>query len=199
MEEAEEQDQPIEQKTTKFQSPIPVLIRLRNVIFGRVKPDIYTRVTFYINLFFWLTFILWNFLGYFAIASRNLIFQMKKIPVEQIIQERGVELGFEPNDFVTRLLVVHGVGILCWTAVFFGLVLLYRKRRQFIYFVAGGTLFYLGMNVFYMSYKYYKEDTTGFDKLGLLIILASCTLHAVLMRNERLGGSIGFFGETTQH
>ena len=196
--EEEEEIQANEPKTTKFQSPLPILIRMRNVVFGTKKPDLYTRATFYINLFFWLTFLLWNLLGYFAIASRNMIFEMKKIPVEKIIQKRGIELGFEPNDFVTRVLVVHGVGILCWIAVFIGLVLLYRKRKQFIYFVLGGTLFYLGLNVFYMSFQYFREDTTGFDKLALLIILASCTLHAILMRNERVGGSIGFFGETTE-
>ncbi len=182
-------------KVTKFQSPIPTLVRLRNVLLGKTKPDIYTRVTFYINLFIWITFMLWNFIGYFAIASRSLIFEMKKISVETIIQNRGIELGFDGDDFVTRLAVVHGVGILCWGVIFLGLVLLYRKRKQFVFFVVGGVIFYVGMNIFYLSFQFFREDTTSYDKIALLVMLASCIIHATLMSNERRGGSISFFGE----
>ncbi len=186
------------EKTTKFQSPKPMLVRLRNLIFGRKKPDIYTRITFYMNMVLWLSFMLWNIIGYFAISLRNLISEMKGIKVEKIIVERGIELGFEPADFITRLTVVHGVGILCWGAIFFGLVLLYRKRKQFIFFIVGGVLFYIGLNIFYLSYQFFKEDTTGFDKVSLLIIVFSTIIHSVLMNNERRGGSISFFGETDE-
>lgn len=184
-----------EKKVTKFQSPVPTLLRIRNLILGKKQPDVYTRVTFYLNLCIWISFMLWNIIGYFAISSRDLIFEMKAISVEEIIQERGVILGFEPTDFVTRLTVLHGVGILCWGAILFGLVLLYRKRKQFIYFVAGGVLFYLGMNIFYISFQFFKEDTTTFDKITLLIMITSCVIHSLLMSNERRGGSISFFGE----
>lgn len=183
------------EKTTKFQSPKPLLVRLRNIVFGKRKPDIFTRVTFYINMVLWLSFMLWNIIGYFAISSRDLISEMKGIEVEKIITERGIELGFEPADFVTRLTVVHGVGILCWGAIFFGLVLLYRKRKQFIFFIVGGVLFYVGLNIFYLSFQFFKEDTTGFDKICLLIIVLSTVIHSVLMNNERRGGSISFFGD----
>ena len=101
------------EKKTKFQSPKPILVRIRNLVFGKRKPDIFTRVTFYINTVLWLSFMLWNVIGYFAISSRDMISEMKGIKVEKIIAERGVELGFEPADFITRLTVVHGVGILC--------------------------------------------------------------------------------------
>ena len=183
------------EKTTKFQSPKPILIRLRNIVFGRRKPDIFTLAIFYINLFIWICFMLWNLIGYFAISMRDLITKMKDIQVEEIIAERGIVLGFEPADFLTRVTVLHGVGILCWGAVFFGLVLLYRKRKQFVYFIVGGTLFYLGLNTFYLSFQFFQEDTTGFDKISLLIVLLSSVIHSFLMRNERLGGSISFFGE----
>lgn len=183
------------EKTTKFQSPKPILVRLRNLIFGRRKPDIFTRVTFYINLILWLFFMLWNIIGYFAISMREMISEMKDIKVEEIIGDRGIELGFEPADFISRLTVLHGVGILCWSAVFFGLVLLYRKRKQFIYFIVGGVLFYIGLNIFYLSFQFFREDTTSFDKISLLIIILSTVIHSVLMNNERRGGSISFFGD----
>lgn len=183
------------EKTTKFQSPKPTLVRMRNIIFGKKKPDIYTRVTFYINIVLWLSFMLWNIIGYFAISSRNMISEMKGIKVEEIIAARGVELGFEPGDFITRVTVVHGVGILCWGVIFFGLVLLYRKRKQFVYFIVGGVIFYIGLNIFYLSFQFFREDITGFDKICLLIITLSTVIHAVLMNNERRGGSISFFGD----
>ena len=186
------------EKTTKFQSPKPTLVRMGNIIFGKRRPDIFTRVTFYINIVLWLSFMLWNIIGYIAISSRNMISEMKGIEVEEIIAARGLELGFEPADFISRLTVVHGVGVLCWGAIFFGLVLLYRKRKQFIFFIAGGVIFYIGLNIFYLNFQFFKEDTTGFDKISLLIILLSTTIHAFLMNNERRGGSISFFGEADE-
>ena len=186
------------EKKTKFQSPKPILVRLRNIVFGKRKPDIFTRVTFYINTVLWLSFMLWNVVGYFAISSREMITEMKGIKVEKIIVERGIELGFEPTDFISRLTVVHGVGILCWAAVFFGLILLYRKRKQFLYFILGGVLFYVGLNIFYLSFQFFREDTTSFDKISLLVIVLSTVIHSFLMGNERRGGSISFFGDADE-
>ncbi|MDG1148397.1 MAG: hypothetical protein P8N52_08850 [Crocinitomicaceae bacterium] len=179
----------------KFQSPAPLLIKFRNVIFGKESPDIYTKITFTCNLFIWATFMLWNSVSYFTITMRSIILEQKGIPVAQIIQKRGLELGFETNTFLPRLLTFHAVAIICWGVVFFGLILLYRKKKQFSYFVLGGVGFYLGMSVFYLNLNYFLSDTTTFDKIALLVLIASITLHAFLMKNERSGGSISFFGE----
>lgn len=183
------------EKETKFKSPLPLLIRFRNFVFGKDKPDIYTRITFYINGVITLSFLIWNLIGYFAISMRETIMEMKNVPIESVIHARGLELGFHPEDFVTRLMTIYGIGVICWLVVMAGMILLYRKRHKFIYFVLGGTLFYLGMQLFYMNFQYFKEDTTGFDKVLLLIVLASTVIHAILMRNEKNGGSISFFGE----
>jgi hypothetical protein len=51
------------------------------------------------------------------------------------------------------------------------------------------------MNVFYLSFQYFKEDTTMYDKITLLILITSTVLHYSLMRGERNGGSLNFFGE----
>jgi hypothetical protein len=180
----------------KFQSPVPFLITFRNLIFGKEKPDVYTQITFIINMMIWVTFMLWNIISYFTITMRSVIFEQKGIPVETIIQKRGIELGFEPNEFLPRLLTFHAIAIICWGLVFFGLILLYRKKKQFSYFILGGTVFYLGMSIFYLSFDYFLQDTTSFDKVALLILISSISLHAFLMKNERSGGSISFFGES---
>jgi hypothetical protein len=195
---SEEQEEGKEEiKTTKFQSPVPILRKVRNLIFGKRVPDIYTRITFYMNSVIWTTFMIWNIISYFTLQSRHLIWQQKGIPIEQIIQRRGSELGFTGDDFISRLLTFHAVSIICWAVVFFGLILLYRKSRRFIYFVLGGLIFYIGMSIFYISFTYFVEDTTAYDKIALLVIIVSSLLHAYLMQNERSGGSIGFFGEPT--
>ena len=121
--------------------------------------------------------------------------QFKGIPVEKIIESRGLELGFEEGDFLARLLTFNGIAIVCWLLVFVGLILLFRKKKQFIYFILGGTIFYLGMSVFYLSFSYFMEDMTFYDKVALLIIIVSSIIHSFLMKNEREGGSINFFGE----
>lgn len=182
----------------KFQSPVPLLIKFKKIIFGQKKPDIYTRIIFIFNILIWLTFMLWSIISYLAITMRSIFFEYKGIPVEDIIQKRGIELGFESNDFLPRLLIFHAVAIICWGLVFFGLILLYRKKKQFSYFILVGVTLYLGMSVFYLNFNYFLLDTTTFDKISLLILITSITLHAFLMKSERSGGSISLFGEVEE-
>lgn len=180
--------------TTKFQSPIPFIIQFRNLIFGKKKPDIFTLVTFYMNLFIWFTFMIWNIISYFSISMKDFILAQKGVAVEKIITKRGLELGYVNDEFLNRLLTFHAISIICWTIVFIGIVLLYRKKIQFIYFIVGAILAYVGMSIFYVGYSYFIEDTTSYDKIALLIIVAGSILHYFLMRNESNGGSINFFG-----
>ena len=203
MEEPEEIDQEgidekARTKASKFQSPVPILKKLHNLIFGRRIPDVYTQITFYMNTVIWTTFMVWNVISYFALSTRELIEQEKGIPISEIIRERGTALGFSGDNFLNRLLTFHSVSMICWAVVFVGLILLYRKSHRSIYFVLGGIIFYLGMMIFYISYRYFVEDTTAYDKVALLIIVVSTLLHFFLMRNERNGGSTGFFGEPTE-
>ena len=188
-----------EVKTTKFQSPVPLLRQFRNFVFGKKKPDVFTRLTFNINMIIWITFLLWSIISYFTLNSRAMVQQFKGIPVEKIIEDRGKELGFEHGDFLSRLLTFNGIAIICWLLVFIGLILLFRKKRQFIYFVLGGTVFYIGMSIFYLSFSYFMEDMTFYDKIALLIIVVSSIIHSYLMKNEREGGSINFFGEVEKN
>jgi len=183
---------------TKFQSPVPFLIKFRNFVFGKEKPDIYTRVVFIVNLIIWLSFQLWTAISYFTLYNRSMIEQQKGIQIEKIIRDRGVELGFIDDDFISRLLTLNAIGIICWGLVFFGLILLFRKRKQFIFFMLGGSLFYLGMSVFYVSYSYFIEDTTTFDKIALLILITSSSFHYFLLNNERNGGEVSLFGEAEE-
>lgn len=200
MTEAEKEEKELQkrEKIRKFESPIPFVIILRNLIFGKKKPDIYTRITFVINTIICATFLVWSGITYFAITSRDWIWNNKGIPVKAIIERRGSELNFDSGDFLNRLQVANGIAIICWIVFFVGLVLLYRKKKQFLYLTLVPLAVYLAVNVFYLSFSYFMQDTTIFDKVALLVVALSLILHSYLMGNERKGGSISFFGESQE-
>lgn len=185
-----------ERVRTRFESPVPFVIALRNLVYGKKKPDMYTRIAFVINMIIWVTFFLWNIISYFVITNRDVLRIQKGINVERIIETRGSELGFEVGQFMNRLLTFHAISIICWGLIFIGLVLLYRKKKQFIYFTLAPLTFYIGMMLFYIGFTYFAQDTTMFDKIALLVFVVSILMHAYLLQNERSGGSISFFGET---
>ena len=184
---------------TKFQSPIPFLRQLRNLIFGKHLPDMFTRITFYINSVLWTTFIIWHILSYVTLTSRDLFLQQKGLPIESIVEKRGAELGFEAGEFLARLITFHGIAIICWAIMFIGLIFLYRKFKSFIYVILGPVVFYIGMNIFYVGFTYFMDDTTMYDKVALLIIIVNTLLHSYLIKNGRdEDGHVSFFGLGSQ-
>lgn len=193
--EKEEKERIKREKIRKFESPVPFVIILRNIIFGKNKPDIYTRLTFFIGIILSGIFLLWNGITYFALISADWIWNNKGVNVKGIIERRATELNFTADDFVNRLEVASLTSILLWIVFFCGLVLLYRKQKLFIYFTMIPLVLYLIISTFYLSFTYFMEDTTAFDKIALLILGLSLIFHSFLMSNERNGGSISFFGE----
>lgn len=157
----------------------------------------YTRITFYINLLIWVTFFSWSILSYFVINSRHMIFEQKGLSVEYILFRRGEQLGYARGEFMERLLTYHSIGIILWGFVFLGLILLYRKKRLFVYFSLLPIILYLLMTIFYISWDYFMEDTTNYDKIALLVAISSLIIHSYMIKNELRGGSISFFGEAT--
>lgn len=180
---------------TKFQSPVPFLRQFRNLIFGKKTPDMYTRITFYMNVVIWTTFLVWDILSYFALTSSELFIQKKGIPIHRIVEKRGFDLGFQDGVFLDRLITYHAISIICWFIFFIGLILMYRKVKKYIYFTLSPLLFFLGMSIFYLSFTYFIEDTTAYDKIAILIMLISNIVHSYLLNNRSSEGKSGFFGE----
>jgi hypothetical protein len=196
--EKEEKERRKKEQIRKLESPIPFVVIIRNWIFGKRKPDVYTRLTFITNLVIWLLFLIWSGFSYFAVNSREFILQQKGIGVKTIIDARGKELGYDPGVFLERMETASMIAIICWLAFFVGLVLLYRKKRIFVYFALIPLLAYIGLNSLYLGFDYFIEDTTLFDKVLLLISLVSLSISAHMMRNggsENAGSN--FFGVPT--
>ncbi len=183
-----------ENQETKFKSPIPILTQLHGYIFGDEKPDNFTQFTFFLNLFFWFIFLLWSVISVLTLSFRHVVEKHKKISIEEIIFNRGKELAFEPSDFLNHLMTTYTVSVILWLAVFVGLVLLWRKNRFFIYFLGGGVILYVSMLIFYMSFTFFVEDTTLFDKIGLLAMLSSSLMYHFLLKKESRDGTMSFFG-----
>jgi hypothetical protein len=168
----------LEKKPTRFQDdPLPFILETRNFIFGKTQPSIYTQITFYSSLLLWMIFFFWSMMSYVAISMRSLIYAEKGISVEGIVDDRGVEVGYDMGIFLERLLTFHGVSLICWGLVFVGLILLWRKHRRYTYFFFGGTITYFCMIFYYMGWNYYMEDTTRFDKVSFLLWVVSVAFY----------------------
>ncbi len=179
---------------TKFQSPLPFIIKLRNLIFGNKTPGIYTRITFFVNLVCLLIFSLWSIISYFAIVYRQLFLEEKGVDVEAIIETRGLALGFDSGEFIKTLMTFHGISLLCWGFVFVGLILLWRRSNHFAYFFFGGTIFYFGMIIFYVGFDYYLDDISRFDKILFLLLNLNTLFYVFFIEKTGNNEKITFFG-----
>lgn len=170
---------------TKFNSALPLILKLRDFIFGTLKPDIYTRFTVYFNSVIWLIFLSWHIISYASISLRELIFTEKKIDVEALIFARGKLLGFQPYEFLNLLLNYHLVSAICWATVFIGFILIWRQKTYFTYFIFVPVIVYAGMIVFFLRWRYFMEDTTNFDKITLLIFVLNLVVYWIVQRLQR--------------
>jgi len=175
-------------------SPLPILMRLKNLVFGEKAPDTYTRISFYLALLIWFIFFLWSILGVVVIQSRHWIKEEKKIDVTRLIEQRGQELGFEKYVFADRLETFHTASIICWLVVFAGLVLLYRKKLEFIYLFLAGAGIYLLLMWFMLGFGYWAKDTTTFDKVVFILMVLHTSIYYYFLKMEKEGNPVNFFG-----
>lgn len=194
MSEEEEKTSLREEFEAHLSSPLPILIRLRNFIFGKTSPDNYTQFSFFLALVIWLIFMIWSVLESVAIRMREIIVDQKEIDVTAMIEKRGQELGFEPEDFLGRLEAFHALSIGFWIVVFVGLVLLWRKNVRFIYvFFTGCGLYLLFMWVM-LGFSYYAQDTTFFDKIAFAVLVGHTAVYAYFLKREKSGNRLHLFG-----
>lgn len=175
-------------------SPLPLLMRLRHMVFGSNSPDNYTKFSFFLGLIIWFVFIVWSVLSMVAIRMRDAIFQGKEIDVEQLIENRGLQLGFEPGTFTDRLTNYYTFSVICWILVFIGLVLLWRKHIAFIWFFFGGCGLYLLSMWIMLGFGYYNQDTTFFDKIAFALLIGHTVVYAYFLKREQSGNKIHLFG-----
>lgn len=177
-----------------LESPIPILTRLRNVIFGKESPDTYTQIGFYLGLIIWIIFLIWIILGYVVLTSTEWIEQEKGLDVHSLIEQRGQALGFTGADFQKNLITFYNIALVSWIGLFIGLVLQWRKNTWFIYFIwASGGLYLLSMWLL-LGFSYWYHDTTAFDKIAFFILIGHSSLYYYFLNREARGEKTNFFG-----
>ncbi|MDF3026684.1 MAG: hypothetical protein K0S23_991 [Fluviicola sp.] len=177
-----------------LESPIPILSRLRNLIFGKESPDTYTQISFYLGIIIWTIFLVWTILGYVVLTNTDWIEQEKGLDVHSLIEQRGEILGFAGTDFQKNLITFYNIALIAWTGIFIGLVLQWRKKVYFIYFIwAGGSIYLLSM-WFLLGISYWYDDTTTFDKIAFFLLIGHSSLYYYFLNKESQGEKTNFFG-----
>lgn len=177
-----------------LESPMPILSRLRNLIFGKDTPDTYTQISFYLGLIIWIIFLIWIILGYVVLTSTEWIEQEKGLDVHTLIEQRGEALGFTGPDFQNNLITFYNVAIVSWVGLFIGLVLQWRKNTWFIYFIWGSGAVYLLAMWFLLGFSYWYYDTTTFDKIAFILFIGHSSLYYYFLNREMNGEKTNFFG-----
>jgi len=191
-----------EQEKTSFREefeahldrPLTILMRLRNFIFGTESPDLYTKFSFFLALIGWVIFMTWSVVSTVVIRMREVIIDTKEIDVTTMIGNRGIALGFEPDDFLGRLEAFHALSIGFWVVVFVGLVMLWRKNERFIYVFWAGCGLYIVFLWVMLGFSYYVQDTTFFDKIAFLVLVGHTSAYAYFLKRERSGNRVRMFG-----
>jgi len=169
----------------KPEDAIPLLVRLKTLILGRNKPDGFTRLMFTFSLFSWLLLTIWNAVSYFVLLTSDIIEENKGFSVKDVIIKNGQNLGFNGEEFLSSITTFYFNSLFVWLFIFFGLVLMYRKKRIYTLVVLGGLAFHFIYMFFVLGFQYFIEDVSFFDKIlyGILIVVAM--IHSLLMSKEK--------------
>lgn len=164
---------------------LPLVLKLRNLVFGKQKPDGFTRLLFIINISAWFIFTLWNLLSYVSILMTNYIREEKGVSVARLVRKRGEELGFGGNEFLDIVRQFHFLNIFVWLLIFVGIVLLYRKKKVFAFMYFSGFIVHFFLMLFMLGLTYFIEDTSFFDKILYGIMIIPSVVYLVLLKKEK--------------
>lgn len=164
---------------------LPLVIRLRNFILGKRKPDGFTRISFTIALFIWLILTVWNAISYFVLLSAEIIHENKGFSVKEIIRNHGRKMGFNGQEFLDALTSFYLYNLFIWGLIFIGLVFMYRKMKVYPLLVFGGLIVHFAYMFFILGLQYFIEDVSFFDKVCYAVFLGIIIIHSWLMNKEK--------------
>lgn len=163
---------------------IPLLLKIRRITLGKKRPDGFTRLIFSINLLGVIILSSWNALSYLAVVFSNIIKANKGFSVNAIIRRNGRNLGFEGQDFLEAITAFYFINLFIWMAVLFGLILMYRKVKSYIFFYLGALTVHFALMLFMLGLQYFIEDITWFDKIIYATLIVSSMIHSALLKRE---------------
>lgn len=163
---------------------IPLFVKISRLIFGKKKPDGFTRIIFSINLFSWFLLFMWNMISYFVLLSSDIIKENKGFSVNAIIRRNGQKLGFNGQDFLDAITQFYFLNNFIWIIIFIGLILMYRKKAFYPFLLLGGLAIHFSLMFFTLGLQYFLEDVSFFDKILYAILIVLTIIHSFLMKKE---------------
>ncbi|PWH86780.1 hypothetical protein [Brumimicrobium oceani] len=168
----------------KPEDAIPLFVRLKNIILGKQKPDGFTQITFSISLLSWLLLVVWNAVSYFVLLTSDIIKENKGFSVDEVIIKNGQNLGFNGEEFLISITTFYFNNLFIWLFVFFGLALMYRKKRIYTFFILGGLAAHFTYMFIVLGFQYFVEDISFFDKILYAVLIVITIIHSFLMKKE---------------
>ena len=163
---------------------IPLFVKISRLIFGKKKPDGFTRIIFSINLFSWFLLFMWNMISYFVLLSSDIIKENKGFSVNAIIRRNGQKLGFNGQDFLDAITQFYFLNNFIWIIIFIGLILMYRKKAFYPFLLLGGLAIHFSLMFFTLGLQYFLEDVSFFDKILYAVLIVLTIIHSFLMKKE---------------
>lgn len=163
---------------------IPLFVKISRLVFGKKKPDGFTRIVFSLNLFSWFLLFMWNMISYFVLLSSDIIKENKGFSVNAIIRRNGQKLGFNGQDFLDAITQFYFLNNFIWIVIFIGLILMYRKKAFYPFLLLGGLAIHFSLMFFTLGLQYFLEDVSFFDKILYAVLIVLTIIHSFLMKKE---------------
>lgn len=152
---------------------LSLMQRLFRLIFGQKRPDLVTRSFFFSHLVGASLFWFWYISAYFSIHFLENI--RGAYHLKRMLTKRGVELGIKNfreayENFAFLMIIV-------WFLYIVGMVLMWRGKRIYRFFVFGVLAAVPIMTVLFLNFNYFRRDVTLFDQVLYLILLVSMLIY----------------------
>ncbi len=180
-------------KKASEEDTIRWLLSLHRLIFGKNEPDVYTKITFFINILLWVLFFSHVILQWVSIQFSDLLETHKQLNLIQLIKQRGTAIGFDGEEFLVQLLSFLQISAIGLLSIFIGLILLWRKKMIFTLFFFGGTILILCTILFLLGATYLNQDIPYFLKTLFLLWNINSVIYAFLLFRGNKNGEISFF------
>lgn len=157
-----------------------LLRRLSHFLFGKEKISPLKFMMLLIHSLISVIFLFWHLISYFVIKNHELIIEHKKIDVDQLLYNRGAALGFDPIQFSAHLTTFHLLSAICWSLLLLLVFGMLRNHKHLLTTTIVLLVFYYGAMLLYLGPTYYKEDTTSFDKISLVLFLTNAVFYQLI-------------------
>ena len=162
---------------------------------NKERPDHLTQISFYINLAVCLYFLFWDLITLVALNNVSIIEKYKQLDVVELIQKRGMELGFDAGYFEAAMNQYYVLSLILFLPIALGLFLIWKKRKVFYPLIIFSALMQILLMLILLGPTFFWEDNTFTDKLMWLILFANSSLYRGLLKKEVQSGKISFFDE----